>query len=224
MENNVNEADVVINRLNVALARSQKLINSWLPPRSETEHLTTETLDEDEEFRSMTEQGGIGSKAAYEDEGLPDGSFARKKLSSNDKLLEQILGKKAAQAKKKSQDVRKIVSPSKHAAPKSLTTRTKQHDTAEESDEDDEGGRATAFKSKNYPKRRTNATRKLPTGTSDMDPVDDAERDAIDTRRGAKDSTLPPDNRASKRKPPSYLDELLAQKTKGRKRKKHKLN
>lgn len=30
------EADVIFNRANIALARSQRLVASWLPPRTET--------------------------------------------------------------------------------------------------------------------------------------------------------------------------------------------
>lgn len=32
-----NEADIIFNRANIALARSQRLVASWLPPKTEEE-------------------------------------------------------------------------------------------------------------------------------------------------------------------------------------------
>lgn len=46
------ETDIVLNRANVALAKSQRLIASWLPPRSEEElkkAKSEEELDREEQ-------------------------------------------------------------------------------------------------------------------------------------------------------------------------------
>ena len=57
-----NEADVILNRTNVALARSQRLVASWLPPRTATEEpansKTEEELrrEEDEMFTAVPER------------------------------------------------------------------------------------------------------------------------------------------------------------------------
>lgn len=52
------EADIIFNRANVALARSQRLIQSWLPPKSAEEIANAkseeELLKEDEELFKPT--------------------------------------------------------------------------------------------------------------------------------------------------------------------------
>ena len=40
------EADIVFNRANVALAKSQRLVASWLPPRTEEELRSAKTEEE----------------------------------------------------------------------------------------------------------------------------------------------------------------------------------
>ena len=42
----VSEADVIFNRTNVALAKSQRLIASWLPPRTEEELRNAKSAEE----------------------------------------------------------------------------------------------------------------------------------------------------------------------------------
>jgi hypothetical protein len=53
------EADIVFNRANVALARSQRLIQSWLPPKTaedvvHEQHSTQDLLKEDEQVFKAT--------------------------------------------------------------------------------------------------------------------------------------------------------------------------
>ena len=40
------EADIIFNRANVALAKSQRLVASWLPPRTEEEIKNTKSEEE----------------------------------------------------------------------------------------------------------------------------------------------------------------------------------
>ena len=40
------EADIIFNRANVALARSQRLIQSWLPPKTAEELANTKTEEQ----------------------------------------------------------------------------------------------------------------------------------------------------------------------------------
>jgi hypothetical protein len=40
------EADIVFNRANVALAKHQRLVASWLPPRSDAELANTKSQEE----------------------------------------------------------------------------------------------------------------------------------------------------------------------------------
>ncbi|KAK3708624.1 hypothetical protein LTR37_011346 [Vermiconidia calcicola] len=220
------DADVILNRINVALARSQRLVNSWLPPKLEEPDARQDTDDED--FRSMTETGGIGSRTAYDDDQeLPDGlAPQRKKLGVNDKLLEQILGKKAAQAKRKERDAGKGMSASKHAAPKPLVARPKDdHRKGAESDDEEEGGRAATFRSRR-PGKVTKEKESPRTLSVDESVVIDAGPNAAHERVRDWETTSAmasePDEKPAKRKAGSYLDEVLAQSAKKRKKKKHK--
>lgn len=48
------EADIIFNKANVALAKSQRLLASWLPPRKPEEQLNTKTDEElEKEEREM---------------------------------------------------------------------------------------------------------------------------------------------------------------------------
>jgi hypothetical protein len=214
MATSTSEADVILNRINVSLARSQRLINSWLPPKLESQDV--EDNEDEEDFKSMTEIGGLGSKTAYAGyDGLPDGAFQRQKLSSNDKLLEQLLGKKAAQARKKSQEAGKSMSTSKHAAPKQLTTRPKASREVD-SEDDDEGGRAAAFKSKQQKKRSEQRSADALADDEQIDGSIDVQSvaAAVDTdyRGSSNAASIDTEQKPAKRKATSYLDELLAQK------------
>lgn len=58
-----NEADIIFNRANIALARSQRLVASWLPPRttttseeSNTPGLDDKQDDDDEIFTAVPER------------------------------------------------------------------------------------------------------------------------------------------------------------------------
>lgn len=56
MPASTNGVDVILNRANVALARSQRLIASWLPPRSDedTANAKSEAEIEEEELEIFT--------------------------------------------------------------------------------------------------------------------------------------------------------------------------
>lgn len=219
MADQLSAADVFLNRQNVILARSQRLIQSWLPPApsSTVEQGTSQQHHDDgADFEGEDELAGIGSKRKAEDEGLPDGAFKRKKLASNDKLLEQLLGKKAANARKKTQEAER---GAKHAAPKPLAARPKVEKTAEESDEE-EGGRAAAFKS-----RKQKAT-VPPPQAAEVDAEDDgAAGEQSGIVEGSSSAALPTPadeapTPAKKPKTGSYLDEILGQKAAKKKKSK----
>ncbi|KAI6896957.1 hypothetical protein KC318_g9346 [Hortaea werneckii] len=229
--NEPSEADVILNRTNVALARSQRLIQSWLPPKPSEESAAAQSTpaeDDEEDFKGLDETAGIGSKRKAEDEGVPDGALRRKKLGSNDKLLEQILGKKAAQQKKKqdaSKNSLKASLPAKQMP--AQPTKPQQPDSEEEEEE----GRAAAFKSK---KRKANP----PVTRPAEPPIRDATaQERTNTEQGmqkshsaAHEAAEPPsanekdtdDERPAKRKTGSYLDELLNQKASKKSKKKNK--
>jgi hypothetical protein len=58
-----NEADIIFNRANIALARSQRLVASWLPPRTTPSENSTESGadnkqddDDDKVFTAVPER------------------------------------------------------------------------------------------------------------------------------------------------------------------------
>ncbi|OQE22419.1 hypothetical protein PENSTE_c010G08594 [Penicillium steckii] len=87
------ESDIILNRANVALSRSQRLVSSWLPTEPETTSNKTEEelrREEDEIFTAVPETLGIGAPLP---EKAADGTWNRKELGTNDLLRKQLLGR-----------------------------------------------------------------------------------------------------------------------------------
>ncbi|KAJ5222594.1 uncharacterized protein N7469_008834 [Penicillium citrinum] len=87
------ESDIILNRANVALSRSQRLVSSWLPAETETTPEKTEEelqREEDEIFIAVPETLGIGAPLP---EKAADGSWNRTELGTNDLLRKQLLGR-----------------------------------------------------------------------------------------------------------------------------------
>ncbi|TKA78815.1 hypothetical protein B0A55_02248 [Friedmanniomyces simplex] len=213
-------ADIILNRQSVALARSRRLVQSWLPSKTTTgeedvETRTQQPAAEDDDFDGMTELQGVGSKRKAEDEGVLDG-LKRKKLSSDDKLLELLLGKEAVRARKKSQEASRYGGRTAHKGVEKQP-RAQQRDVSD----DEEEGRASSFKS-----RKTNV-KPAPTANEPKlvvpEEEDESARSQLPPQLAMKE-TPPP---AKKRKAGSYLDEILGQKAakqSKKKKKKHKLD
>ncbi|BCR87068.1 DUF3245 domain-containing protein [Aspergillus chevalieri] len=92
----MSSTEIILNRANVALARSQRLVASWLPPQT-TEEQSSNTKseeelqrEEDEIFTAVPETLGVGAPLPSK---LPDGSWNRAELDSNDALRRQLLGR-----------------------------------------------------------------------------------------------------------------------------------
>jgi hypothetical protein len=221
----LSQADIIFNRTNVALARSQRLIQSWLPPKPEAENQeSAANQDDDDDFRGDSEIGGIGSAAQKDDSGLPEGAFKRRNPGANDKLLDSLLGKKAANAHRKAQALAKSATAQSQTAPKPAVKETAKR-PALDSDSDDEGGRAAAFKSKRprpskpQPKISEEATE------NDTDArVEDEEVKANVTEPSpeAPQETSTASKTGGRKRPASYLDELLGQKANKKNKKKKK--
>jgi len=179
----------------------------------------------------MSDLTGLGAKEPEKSSGLADGALQRSKLPSNDRLLEQIMGRKAAQAHKKSKEmtVGKGMGTARHGVTQSEMGRRDR--TKEVEIEDDEGeGRAASFRSKKVAKpvriddpvvKEANVASEVVEGAEE-DGVDAvaalAQRQAGDSK--AKDPDSEEQGKSAKRKGGSYLDELLAEKS----RKKSKKN
>jgi len=223
----LSQADIIFNRTNVALARSQRLIASWLPPKPQPEQQesTQAAADEDEDFRGDSEIGGIGSLAQKDDSGLPEGAFKRRNPGANDKLLDSLLGKKAANAHRKAQALAKSATAQSQEAPKPVAKEKPKRPA--DSDSEDEGGRAAAFKSKRA--KPSKPQPKVQEGDAeDGAPVDTNTPEADVEAKTAELTLQPPQdtNTAAKsngrKRPASYLDELLGQKANKKNKKKNK--
>ncbi|GAB7339601.1 hypothetical protein MBLNU457_6199t1 [Dothideomycetes sp. NU457] len=214
-----NEADVIFNRANLALARSQRLIQSWLgpaPTSSEAEKTEEELEKEDRElFKPEPETLGVGAKVP-EDE-LDAFGLKRKSTTSGDKLLEQLLGKKAAHGHRASKArVQRDVPQQNNKAP-----------TQDAVSEDEEEGRASMIKSKasrkrerkpvNEPQPEENTANEE--SARDFEP--DIEPPATKMVKEDSDEAEQSSRSAkSKRKGMSYMDQLLEEKARKKKKKK----
>ncbi|KAG9551875.1 hypothetical protein KCU77_g19262, partial [Aureobasidium melanogenum] len=203
-DNTPTEADVIFNRANVALARSQRLVQSWLPTKTSHETLPQKTdqelLKEDEElFKPTPELLGVGATAPDADQD----SLLKKRSGANyDRLLEQLLGKKAARghrATSKPQPAQKTPAPQKTTADQ----------VGADEDDDEEEGRATMVASSSVKKRKGPAHSSTNKTASTSEKQHTAEQSSDDDD----------DPRPSKKRSGTYLDQLLAEKASKKKKK-----
>lgn len=239
----ITEADIWLSRSNIVQARSQRLLQSWLPTAQNTASTPAEDNDGQDDFVAMTESAGLGTAPA-ESEFEVDGILKKRHASSNDKLLEQLLGKKAAAAKKKEQALARqtktniaLGRAAPVPAPAKGTSATPSRPVDDDSEDEDEPGRAATFTGKRVT-RDNNLPAYAAAGSSrrGATPIDeDAEppdpRDDAATIAAMKNGTSqahqePPASEdggppRKKNKSTSYLDELLSKK-KQRKKTKNK--
>ncbi|PYH72554.1 DUF3245 domain-containing protein [Aspergillus vadensis CBS 113365] len=232
MSTSKSETDIILNKANVALARSQRLVASWLPAPTTDDQAnskkTEEELqrEEDEIFTAVPETLGVGAPLPTK---AADGSWNRTQLDSNDKLRKQLLGrnyqkvmaaKKASAAKGGSNDA---------AAASTNLTKNGVAKTEEEDDDDEEDGRTAAIGKKKAmsAKKRKAPEPQAQTGsetvggefgdskqTSDVGDGTGDKADQLDKQPGAS-SSRPARGR---KKGTSFLDEILAERSKKRKK------
>lgn len=161
---------------------------------------------------------------------IQDGTFTRRIPASDDKLLQQLLGKKAAKAHIARQSIKSNTKPNVESKP--------QRRVIKEESEEEEEGRSSAFKSKRRKVAKEQPVHPPVDGDHD-DRRDNADADGTElqqeteaargeTRKNAsegedseedsKKSTTK--SRAVKPKARSYLDELLAERSNKKQRKK----
>lgn len=202
------ESEIILNKTNLALARSRKLIQSWLPP---LEGDSARDDEDDDDFKTESELAGIGAVANHDDDSAL-ARLQRTKHSKNDRLLEQLLGKKGAQQHKKSQ----AASQAAAAKPANRPAKTSADNQQQASDSDsDAEGRVATLLSKQQKSKPAKVKQQKAAFNRDGDsekqkvvPVSDQATDS------APDSTIQPAALPTKRKAKSYLDELLAQRSK----------
>ncbi|KZZ98198.1 hypothetical protein AAP_00459 [Ascosphaera apis ARSEF 7405] len=183
------QADIIFDRANVALARSQKLVASWLPSNNEDDELSKRKTDaelqreEDEIFVAVPEKLGLGAPVPSKE---ADATARRSDLSSNEKLRQQLMGKnykKLMALEKQNQKQH----PDKKFANGKTTAANRMNEEGED-DDDDEPSRSSLGK-----KRKQVVVEKDDSG-----------------------SAAPAPSRA--RRGGSYLDEVLAQRAKKKKK------
>lgn len=222
------ESDVILNRANVALARSQRLVASWLPAQTEDELANTKSeeelqREEDEIFTAVPEtyaySGLVGLRevltftislgiGAPLPEKAADGSWNRTELSSNDKLRKQLLGKNYDKVMKAAA-ANKAGGVSSQAGKTATSTATPAKN--EESDDDDDQGRAAMVGKK---KRKIEPARSRALAETQKT----GQTDGGDESGSAKETLAQPAPSKGRKKAMTYLDELLAERAKKRKK------
>ncbi|KAF1920714.1 hypothetical protein BDU57DRAFT_431377, partial [Ampelomyces quisqualis] len=214
------DGDVLANRLSLGLAANQRLLASWMGTSTDqqTTNHTSNTQDEDAELKQLLHPHRLGVGATLPQD-VADASLTKPSLTSSDKLLEQLMGKKKAKA---------------HLAAKQHAERLgaqpqprhgRREAVKEKKESDDEGeGRAATFQSK---RRKLVKSRPEPMSDDDraagQEPaVPITEEPALDDLEHDEAPAPPKPNSMPSRertKPTSYLDELLAERSKKKRNK-----
>ncbi|KAI4732913.1 hypothetical protein E4T50_16537 [Aureobasidium sp. EXF-12298] len=206
-DNTPTDADVIFNRANVALAHSQRLVQSWLPTKTsqdaQPEKTHQELLKEDEElFKPTPELLGLGASAPDPDQ---DPLLKQRHGANYDRLLEQLLGKKAARG-------HRATSKPQPGQKTPASQKTTSDQPAVDDHDDDDEGRAAMVASNSALKRKGpshTSTRKLVTTSQNKLEAESLSDDDDDPR-------------PSKKRSGTYLDQLLAEKASKKKRKQQK--
>ncbi|KAE8374296.1 hypothetical protein BDV26DRAFT_270207 [Aspergillus bertholletiae] len=223
------ETDVILNKANVALARSQRLVASWLPPKTEEEQANTKSeeelqREEDEVFTAVPETLGVGaplpSKAA-------DGNWNRAELGSNDKLRRQLLGKnyKKIMSEKNAAAGRQPSNMGGSSGASSTPNQSQTIASRADDDDEDEGRTALIGKTGLTKKRKAEPFSKTLNSTetnneSRGDRGDDGgdDENEMSVEQGGPSSQKPSQLKGRK-KATSFLDEILAERSRKRKKK-----
>ncbi|ORY02947.1 hypothetical protein BCR34DRAFT_447855, partial [Clohesyomyces aquaticus] len=218
------EGDVLFNRMSVGVAKGQRLLASWggLPAEEREPVNPDQERDELADEVQGPETIGVGGIIPKD---IEDGSFTRRPLTSNDRLLEQLIGKKAAKEHRASKPAPRDASNPQKFGRKPETSKREPSD-------DEEEGRASAFRSK-----RTKTNRMPPPKTTiARDDGETAVGETESPQEGGSDSTAtmkktvtgpepgqPEEEDATSARPVkpksgSYLDEILAERSKKKKK------
>ncbi|RMZ71459.1 Proline iminopeptidase [Pyrenophora seminiperda CCB06] len=228
-----NDGDVIANRISLLEAKGQKLLASLYGSRPDWDSADDSAAkaqddDDDQDLKQNYAHDRIGLGGVLPKD-IEDGSFTKRIPTSDDKLLQQLIGKKKAKAH--------IIAKQEAARP-NAATKAKQHtkqSTAKKEDSDDEEGRAATFKSKRQRKERQ-APKKVDSDDEDEESrakrlatsAQSADETKEDVVAGAQVDEKPtqdddddddvkvtePASRRIKVKPKSFLDEILADRSK----------
>ncbi|KAL4869344.1 hypothetical protein BDV12DRAFT_185234 [Aspergillus spectabilis] len=225
-EKDGSDTDMILNKANIALARSQRLVASWLPaqPSTDESHAKTEEelqREEHEIFTAVPETLGVGAPLPTK---AADGSWNRSEIDSNDQLRRQLLGRnyKKVMAEKERQKTTDA-SSNKDSGYKGLGNQWSSRNgdaNADDDDDEDEGRTASIGKKSSAKKRKVEGPRDSES-TVQMEEGEDGELQSGDGERGYKSKTGTSQvrkNTKGKKKATSFLDEILAERSKKRKK------
>ncbi|KAI1549144.1 hypothetical protein A1F97_01454 [Pyrenophora tritici-repentis] len=186
-----NDGDVIANRISLLEAKGQKLLASLYGSRPDWDSVgsaaKTQNDDDDQDLKQNYAHDRIGLGGVLPKD-IEDGSFTKRIPTSDDKLLQQLIGKRKAKAH---------IAAKQEAARSKPATKAQQYakqNVAKKEESDEEEGRAATFKSKRQKKKEKQAPRK----------VDDDEEAEV----------AQPAPQRTKTKPKSFLDEILAERSK----------
>ncbi|KAF1365434.1 hypothetical protein EJ07DRAFT_55022, partial [Lizonia empirigonia] len=225
--------DVLGNKFSLVNAKSSKLLSSWMgaePTPMPSSNDVSDTKDEDADLK-QTEYGhdrlGVGSVIPKD---IADGSFTRRAPTTNDKLLEQLLGKKRAKA-----HIAAKQEAERASARQQPTWQQKKEEKKTQESDDEEESRTELLKSKRGRPNERQASSKSkakdvevekPRSTVGQTGADEGlKEDAATANQDQQEETkqesdddidLKPKKRVkkSRAKPTSYLDEILAERNK----------
>ncbi|KAH7380148.1 hypothetical protein BKA66DRAFT_371535, partial [Pyrenochaeta sp. MPI-SDFR-AT-0127] len=229
------DGDVIANQLSLIEAKGQKFLASLLGPQPQSTPAsgTSQDAKEDEDLKEDFGHDRLGVGGILPKD-VADGSFTRRIPTSNDKLLEQLIGKKKAKAH--------LAAKEAAARPNAKAQGYGRPTVKKEESEDEEEGRAAAFKSK---KRKANVKAAVAADVDDSGDEDEETRAArlasngnaepkekvaiaaleVNNDKSGTDEEVeaPPVSKKlpsrGRTKPTSFLDEILAERSKKKKNK-----
>lgn len=221
------EADIILNRANVALAKSQRLVASWLPPRTEEEvknAITEEEMEKEEQemFTPVPElyvrnsnlstraehqclykdRLGLGAKVPND---FKDADMKRQNSSSNDLLRRQLLGKDRSKVQNNGvhrQGDQRGLGGVLHVGSKPRPAPAKRK--VEDVSSDEEGGRSSVGKRKHLETAKATGNEEVEVGQLGLGP---GRRERSEAVKRSKRVT-------------NYLDEVLSRKSEKKQRNK----
>ncbi|KAI4700380.1 hypothetical protein J4E89_011022 [Alternaria sp. Ai002NY15] len=234
-----NEGDVIANRISLLEAKGQKLLASLYGSRPDwgtaDGDAKTEVEDDDQDLKQNYAHDRIGVGGIVPKD-IEDGSFTSRIRTSDDKLLQQLIGKKKAKAHiTAKQEAARPNAASKAQHYKKLAAKKEESD-------DDEEGRAATFKSKRQKKKvkqeakpadsddedEETRAKRLEGGTVKVEEempkevATEAQADAKPIKKEEEEEeaeVTQPAPKKARTKPKSFLDEILAERSKKKSKK-----
>ncbi|KAA8615531.1 hypothetical protein Ptr902_11235 [Pyrenophora tritici-repentis] len=189
-----NDGDVIANRISLLEAKGQKLLASLYGSRPDWDSVgsaaKTQNDDDDQDLKQNYAHDRIGLGGVLPKD-IEDGSFTKRIPTSDDKLLQQLIGKRKAKAH---------IAAKQEAARSKPATKAQQYakqNVAKKEESDEEEANAN-----NEDETKENV---IADTQVDVEPTQDDDEEA---------EVAQPAPQRTKTKPKSFLDEILAERSK----------